>query len=90
MLPFLKHAHTVQLCLCAQAPSPSLFCQGRSCSEMSTTSTKTCLSGNLSDVSVVASPPSVPLLSYNLHADCCLCVLQDTGWLSHISLVENV
>lgn len=30
-----------------QVPSPSLCCRGKSCSEMSTTSTRTCLSGNL-------------------------------------------
>lgn len=67
-----------------QAPSPSRCCQEKSCLEMSTTSTKTCPSGNLT--SAVS-----PLFLYNL----CLFAhevfsLQDSGWLPYISVVENV
>lgn len=38
-----------------QAPSPSLCCQGKLCSEMSTTSTRTCPSGRLTYIMSVPS-----------------------------------
>lgn len=38
-----------------QAPSPSLCCRGKLCSEMSTTSTRTCPSGRLTYIMLVPS-----------------------------------